>query len=446
LTEPARLSQTGEVDKRESLFVKLTSAFGSQLGLLMFGMVAQFLLARFLGPAGKGTFSLTIALANTLTILAHFSLSSANSHFAGRYPDDRRAMVGNSIFIAFIWGAIVTALVVYVKGKVPEAYLPRISERMWGMALVAVIPLLLFEFGNGLVLGLNWIKRLSVVLPLKEALFLAGILWLAMDGILSIESAVAVWVSAVVIVALLQIFSAWWRVGWAITVSPKLLAKMALFSVQSHTANVFTFLRSRFDWFLIDHFLTPSDLGYYTIAGMLVYVLWYLPIAIAQVLIPHISSRDDAAGNELTPLLARLGFSLALIGAVMLGIFGLPLIILLPGRQFVPAYPALLLLLPGGVVMSLARILAGDLIGRGLPKYSMVISVVAFILNVAVNLVFIPRFGILGAAATASITHIFAGLLYIYFFIRVSGVPLGELLILRREDLKGLKRILRRAS
>ena len=160
MTEPARLSQTGEVDKRESLFVKLTSAFGSQLGLLMFGMVAQFLLARFLGPAGKGTFSLTIALANTLTILAHFSLSSANSHFAGRYPDDRRAMVGNSIFIAFIWGAIVTALVVYVKGKVPEAYLPRISERMWGMALVAVIPLLLFEFGNGLVLGLNWIKRL----------------------------------------------------------------------------------------------------------------------------------------------------------------------------------------------------------------------------------------------------------------------------------------------
>jgi len=416
LTETIGLQQAEREAPQESLLSKLTSAFGSQIGLLLFGMTAQIVLARCLGPAGKGTFSLTLAVANTLTIIAHFSLSSANSHFAGRYPAERRAMVGNSIFIALLWGAIVTAVVVYAKSKVPERYLPGINERLWGMALVAIIPLLLFEFSNGLVLGLNWIKRLSFILPLKEALFLTGILWLASGRILSVEGAVAVWVSAAVIVALLQMLSAWWRVGWAITISPKLLSSMAFFSLQSHVANVFTFLRTRFDWFLIDHFLTQRDLGYYTIAGMLVFVLWYLPIAIAQVLIPHISSRDDAAGNELTPLLARLGFTVALIGGVLLAILGWPLILLLPGREFLPAYPAMLILLPGGIVMSLARVLAGDLIGRGLPKYSMVISTIAFLINAVVNLLFIPKFGILGAAV----------------------------LILKRDDLTGLKRMLRR--
>ena len=95
-------------------------------------------------------------------------------------------------------------------------------------------------------------------------------------------------------------------------------------------------------------------------------------------------------------------------------------------------------------MLGLARVLAGDLIGRGLPRYSMVIAITAFVINVAVNLIFIPKFGILGAAATASITHIFAGMLYIYFFTRVSGVRVRELLIMRKEDFTNLLSYLRR--
>ena len=316
---------------KESLFAKLTSAFGSQVGVLLFGMSSQIVLARTLGPSGKGTFSLALAVASTLAVLVHMSLSSANSHFAGRYPDHRRAMVGNSFLLAFLWGAIVTGVVIHLKNRIPTAYLPSLSDRLWGMALVAIIPLLLFEFSNGLVLGLNWIRRFSLTLILKEVLLLTGVCWLAYKGVLSVECAVAVWVLACVAVAILQASSAWFRVGLSITVSPKLLWRMATFSLQSHTANVFGFLRLRFDWFMIDYFLDQRELGYYTIACMLLYALWYLPIAIAQVLIPYISSRDAAAGNELTPVLARLGTSVALLGAVLLGVLGYPIILLLSG-------------------------------------------------------------------------------------------------------------------
>ncbi|NQT33740.1 polysaccharide biosynthesis C-terminal domain-containing protein [bacterium] len=445
VTGDAGRSDLGRPPK-EMLFTKLTSAFGSQVGVLLFGMSAQIILARTLGPSGKGTFSLAMAVASTLAVLAHMSLSSANSHFAGRHPDHRRAMVGNSLLLAFLWGAIVTGVVIYLKNRIPAAYLPSLSDRLWGMVLVAIIPLLLFEFSNGLVLGLNWIRRFSLTLILKEALLLTGVGWLAYKGVLSVECAVAVWILACVAVAILQASSAWFRVGLSITVSPRLLWRMATFSLQSHTANVFGFLRLRFDWFMIDYFLDQRELGYYTIACMLIYALWYLPIAIAQVLIPHISSRisrDTEAGNELTPVLARLGTSVALLGALLLGVLGYPIILLLPGEEFLPAYPALLIMLPGGVMLGLARILAGDLIGRGLPKYSMVISISAFVINVVVNLIFIPKFGILGAAATASITHIFAGMMYVYFFTRVSGVRVRELLIMRKEDFTGLLHLLR---
>jgi len=428
---------------RESLLVKIASSFGSQLGVLIFGMGSQIIVARTLGPSGKGAFSLTLATAIMLSIFAHLSLSSANSHFAGRYPKDRRAMVGNNIFVAFIWGAIVTCGIVFLKDKIPSDYLPKINNRLFGMALVAIIPLLLLEYSNGLVLGLDWIKRLSIIRVLKEFLLLCGLWWLMVKGILSVEGAVAVWVIITVFIALLQALSAWSRIGWSITVSPGLLKRMTMFSMQSHAANVFSFLKLRFDWFLIDHFLPQSDLGYYTVAYAIIYLLWYLPFAISQVLVPFISWRDEKAGNELTPPLARLGFTVALIGAVLMALLGWPFIRLLFGENFLPAYPILLVLLPGGLIFSLARILAGDLIGRGLPKYSMIISTLSFVLNFTVNLFFIPRFGILGAAVTASISHIFGGLMFIYFFTRVSGVRIPDLLIIKREDLTGIIKQLR---
>lgn len=444
MTITATADQTDRVHPKESLFAKLTSAIGSQLGVLLVGMGSQIVISRALGPSGKGLFSLTITVAVMLATLAHLSLSSANSHFIGRYPDKRRAMIGNSILLAFLWGAIVTVVVLALREKIPENYQPQLSTRLWGMAFVAIIPLLLLEFSNGLVMGLDWIKRLSFTLVLKEALLLIGVWWLASQGLLSVEGAVAVWVLAAVFIAFTQAFSAWWRVGFSITVSPHLLGSMALFSLQAHTANVFSFLKFRFDYFLIDHYLTSSELGIYSIAVILVQALWYLPRAIAQVLVPHISWRDNEAANELTPLLTRLGFWVAIIGGCLLCLLGKPLIKLLFSDPFLPAYPALLLLLPGAVIYSLAGMLAGDLVGRGLPRYSMITSMLAFFLNVGINLVLIPRFGILGAAIASSITHAFAGLMFLYYFVRVSGVRVRDILILKRRDLINLMLLLRR--
>ena len=439
----------------ESLFTKLLSVFGSQAGALLFGMSAQIVLARTLGPSGMGMFSLTLATACTIAILAHLSLSSANAHFTAVIRDHRRAMVGNSFLLAFLWGAIVTGVVIYLKNRLPVAYHLSLNDRLWGMALVAIIPLLLFEFSNECVSLLAPSKRRFTAAFQRDTLLLAGVGWLAYTRVLSVESAVAVWVLACAAVAILSSSSAWFRAGLRITVSPRLLWRNltrflrdrelpGVGDARLNMSNVFSFLMLRFDVLIIGYFLSSSELGYYSIACMLLYLLWYLPIAIAQLLIQHISSHGAETGNELTPVLARLGTSVALLGAILLGTLGFPIIMLLPGEVFSPAYPALLIMLPGGVMLGLARILAGDLIGRGLYRHSMVIAISAFVINVAVNLIFIPKFGILGAAATASITHIFAGMMYIYFFMRVSGVSAGELLIMRKEDFTNLLPYLRR--
>jgi len=427
----------------ESLFVKLSAAFGGQVGIFVFSTATQVMIARTLGPSGKGLFSLTLLTAVTLVTLAHGSLSAANSHFTGRYPEDRPSLVGNSFFLALAWGAVVIAISYAIAHWFRGGIIPALNPQLWLIVLVSLIPLLLFEFANGLVMGLDWMKRFSLVLWLKEALLLVGILVLWRLKVLTTGSAALIWLMTCIISSLMQAGSAWWRIGKKLALSVNLIKRVASFSLQAHVANVFSFLKQRVDMFLIAYFLSLDQVGYYSVAMAMISTLWYLPAAIAQVLIPHISWRDSQAGNQLTPRLCRFGFAVSVIGAVMLGLVGWLLIRGLFGTAFLPAFPALLLLLPGGVLYTLAKMLAGDLIGRGLPKYAMVISIAAFVVNIIINILLIPRYGIMGAAIASSVAHGFTGIMFLAAFLRVSGMPIREVLLLQRNDLQVLFRTIR---
>jgi O-antigen/teichoic acid export membrane protein len=444
VTDTPISTQTLVTEPSESLPVKLMSTFGAQIGLFVFGTAIQIVLARALGPAGKGLYSLTLLTAMTLVTIAHGSLSSANSHFAGRYPEDRPALVGNSFFLAVVWGAVVVAITYIVVFLIKPGFLPDLSRRFWLVALAAIFPLLLFEFSNGLVMGLDWMKRFSFVQVLKEAMVFVAAVVLWITGVLTVENALIVWLGSHVFVAVLQAGSAWWRVGWKLALSFKLLKRVASFIFQAHVANVFSFLKLRVDMFLIAYFLTMKEVGYYSIAMAMLAALWYLPAAISQVLIPHISKRDSQAGNQLTPRLARMGFAVSLIGGILMAILAYPLIKTLFGDAFMPAIPALLFLLPGGVIFTFAKMLAGDLIGRGLPKYAMIISVIAFATNVIVNLLLIPKFGIIGAAIASSITNTLTGLMFLAAFLRESHVSVWDTIIIKRSDMRGIARLLQR--
>ena len=418
----------------ESLPAKLFAAISGQFGIFVLATIVQVILARSLGPSGKGLFALTTLAITTMVMLAHGSLSAANSHFTGRIADERHLLVGNSLFIGFVWGAIISGVYLLLILKFRLDFFPEISDRLWGMAITAIIPLLLLELFNGVIIGLNWIKRFNLTLLAREVLILGGIVYLVRLGKLSVETGIGIWVSAIVIVAVFQVGSAWMKVDRGISISPSLFGQMAFFSLKSHVANVFSFLKLRFDWFLVGYFLSSTDVGIYSVAVQMTSILWYVPTAISQILVPHISWRDDQAGNKLTPRLCRIGFTSGLTGAILLLLFGNLVIITVFGTAFRHAYPALVCLLPGAILFALGRILAGDLFGRGKPEFAMIISILTFVFNFGVNLLFIPRFGIIGAAIASSITHGITGLLFLYFFLRESHVSVADVFIMKRED------------
>ncbi|MDZ7782930.1 MAG: polysaccharide biosynthesis C-terminal domain-containing protein [Halioglobus sp.] len=92
-------------------------------------------------------------------------------------------------------------------------------------------------------------------------------------------------------------------------------------------------------------------------------------------------------------------------GAAGLGLIGYPLITLIFGDAFKEAYVPLLVLLPGIVMASGARVLANDIAARGRPELNMYTSVVVVTVNVLGNMLLIPLYGLAGAAIATSIAY-----------------------------------------
>ena len=413
---------------------KLVAAFGGQIGVFLFGFAAQIVLARSLGPEGKGFFTLVITVVNIFFTFIHGSLGSANSHFTGRQPRWAAAIFGNSVTIALVVGGSVVLLFLNFAGGILPQILPKVDLSLVKATIIVLPFLLLLDYSGMIVMGQDRIARFSLILTSREFLFVTTSLLLLILSGLHVQDALQAWVSVAVFISLFACWSAWAGGGFKFQVKPLVWASMAKFSVQAHVANLTTFLKMRADMLIMAYFMSVTDVGYYSIAIAIVAALWYLPASVAQVLIPHISHRDNSAGDILTPRLCRITVFVNIIVGFLIGRFGWIAIKVIFGEQFLPAFPALLILLPGAVLFSLAKLLSGDLGGRGLPRYAMVISTIVMFINIGVNLVLIPLWGIKGAALTASFTHALAGLMFLWAFSHESGVAFKDALIIKRDD------------
>jgi O-antigen/teichoic acid export membrane protein len=115
-----------------------------------------------------------------------------------------------------------------------------------------------------------------------------------------------------------------------------------------------------------------------------------------------------------------------------------------------PAVPPLQYLLPGIVTFSTVRILGGHLVGRGRIVALTVVSTIILVVNVIMNLVLIPTWGVIGASISSSVTYTINAILFAWLLSQEGYVRPIDVLLPKREDfvvlIQGLTRILKRTG
>ena len=427
----------------ETMLSKFAASFGGQIGVFVLAFIAQIVLARMLGPEGKGIYSMVVLIVNVTYHFSHGSLSSANSHFTGRYPEARSGIIGNNLVITIVWGGLVTITFLLFADTIISHFYPKLDLSLVKLTVLCLPSLLLLEYSNATVKGQNQILRYSILLALRDFAFLCFLAVPVFLGSLSVRYAVGSWAMVVIGMSLISAFVALSGNQFKLKIDFQVWKSMIRFSLQSHIANLTTFLKTRLDWLLIGFFINLTALGYYSNAVQIISLLAFFPTAIAQVIGPHISWRENQAGNVLTPVLCRITLFISVLIGILLVLFGEIAISFAFGKDFLPSYPIMVMLLPGGIALCLVKILAGDLGGRGLPKYAMKISFVVLIVNIISNMSLIPFFGVLGAAIAASTTHLITAVLFWIAFNRESHVRLVDTLIIKGNDFALISKVIK---
>ena len=208
-----------------------------------------------------------------------------------------------------------------------------------------------------------------------------------------------------------------------------------LYGIKVYLGSILSFLSHRMGMWLINIFLNPLMVGFYSISIGLSEKLWLISDSIGTVLFPKISSENDKVKiKEFTPLVFRNVLFIVTLIAVLLFAIAHWLITLLYSDAFSESTKPFQILLIGAVTISGWKILESDLKGRGRPMLNTYATGISAVLNIILNILWIPKFGILGAAWAATISYTVMLLITLVIYSKISGNRITDLLFLKKSD------------
>ena len=207
----------------------------------------------------------------------------------------------------------------------------------------------------------------------------------------------------------------------------ELTKKLLKFGVQVMIGSAGWFIISYTDTLLLTFFTTMDQVGLYNAALPTSNVLQYFSIALAYVLLP-MTSEMWAKKQKLQlvngiKLLYKYSFLIIIPFSLMMFSFSSEVLNLLFGSKYVGASMTLQILVFGIIFYVVAGINFSVLSGIGKPNITSKIILSAAGINILLNLILIPVFGIVGAAIASASGFLFMLILSIIYL--VKNIPLS---------------------
>ncbi len=375
---------------------------GGRVGFHALGIVTGVLLARGLGPAGRGAFFAVVLWPTVLGWLATLGLTKATIYYRARRREDERDLASIGLW---------TSLVGVVLALVAQPFLPRLLHGYpeWvvgtGRLALFLVPIMaLSDILMGLFEGAREYRLLTALrlsLPLFQAI---GLIALFLAGWLTVTTAVWLWVVGTLLTCALQCWLIARRSGVAVRPRREVGQVAGRYALGYYPVLVADIAVSFVDQIMLVPVLSPADMGLYVIAKRAA-VMIDVPVAISQLLFAYVA-----------PMTARQGIVLAqraaVAGVIVTGVLGgalllvaRPLLLLLYGEAFEGAVGPFQVLLVGTFAIGVRKILAEGLTGLGKPRYNSAGQLVALAVMGLLLWVMVPIGGILGAVWAVTIAQ-----------------------------------------
>jgi O-antigen/teichoic acid export membrane protein len=413
---------------------------GTNVVLIPIGIASSVLIARMIGPAGKGSFDLIIATSTLLLTALGLSLPVGVTYEVARGDVNIRSLSLRLVSIAAAQAIIGCAILIAFVGFGRAGYfLPAQGQKWWipGIAIYLFLEMLANHWrailtGRQEITKSNHAELFARITQFLLLFLLAGLLFLNSRRLtVAVLFAVVLGISVLLNIILLRAL----RPAFSSRGTRNPLKGVMKFGLPCYLGNLVQFLNYRLDLFILGALAGYASVGRYTLAVSLGQLIWLLSSSAATVLLPKIAASEGSTDTiQNTNRLNRLIFAASLISALGLGIVASLAIPLLYGEAFRPSFPALLLILPGIVAFSTVNILAAYLAGIGQPRLNLFVALVALFVTVSLDLYLIPKIDILGASLASTASYTVSALLTTILYIKKTGASLRQLVFPTSED------------
>jgi len=410
------------------------------------GFVVSILVARFYGAYGKGALTIAASIPAMAFEIGKIGLYNANAYFSARRPELLPQIYANSLWYAGVAGTI-SAGIVWLSADT----LGFGSSVLAPAALAAVAVSIPFFFAyslfsatligseravafNGVLLGSNVIPLVLVVVCIA-----AGV---GPDGLVALRALVPVTLATVMLPLCLR------RVPTGIRLRPSgsTFRELMRYGSKPYVASLLGYVVVRADVFFVNYFLGPSAVGVYSIDGTIVLILLALPSSVGLMLMPRVARLGVVERVSYFQKACRTTIALTVSEIIVSLLLVSPAVRTIYGAGFEGAIPVYYVLAPGVLAMAVVQISMQFFSGIGYPLAAAALWLPGTIVNVVMNLILLPRLGILAAGLASTAAYSLMAALTIGYLLSRYGCSLRQLLVPRRGELRvAVRQLLHRA-
>ncbi|MDT4947048.1 MAG: hypothetical protein QOH14_3781 [Pseudonocardiales bacterium] len=417
LTRPIRawLSDSGD----RSIAQKIASA-AFLIRVFSAGLIylSQILLARCMGSFEFGIYVYVWTLVSMIGDLSDLGFATSAQRFVPEYVkrgafDLLRGFLSRSRWLA-IGSATVIAATGIVAVRLLEPHLTSYLVLPLSIAFATLPFYALMQMQDGIARAHGWINlallppyvvRHLVMLTIVSAAYL-------LNFPTNAETAVTAIAVALTLTVIGQTFVLNRRLARAVAPGPKAYEVKTWLSVSLPILIVegFYLLLTTVDIVMLQHFRSPDDVAVYYAAAKTLALITFVHFAVSAAVGHRFSeyhvTRDHARLNSILSDSIRWTFWASLAASVVILAMGRPLLSLF-GAQFVEGYHLMLILVAGLMARASVGPIERLLNMLGEQRVCAAVYAGAFVLNLVLGVVLIPRIGVDGAAVATATALIF---------------------------------------
>ncbi|MDO5378812.1 MAG: polysaccharide biosynthesis C-terminal domain-containing protein [Clostridia bacterium] len=397
---------------------------------VLIGLIASSYSNRFLGPELKGELGRISSMLSIVAVTANFGLYQPYPYYKRRGEPD--------VLDKFLRIFLLQFLAYTVIGVVAAAAFG--SFALTAVCLLAPVQVLANQ--------LSFMIMVEDV-KFKNVIFFAARITNTVITILAfytMERTIMVSLALIVVGDLITIILSLYRlrrVPNPLRADLRFAARIVPFGFISMLTTLMLTLNYRVDTLMMGYMygIADAEIGFYTLGVSLSEYGWLIPDAFREVLFSR-TAKDDAIGEVTMSMKVNLYLTLFMIAGILL--LGRPVIWLLAGAEYLPAYPVTVALIVGIIPMSYFKIIGTLLLAQGKKGVYLGMLTGSVVVNVLCNMALIPLWGKMGAAVASVVSYTAAGALFLGYYLKTYRIPVRDVFLFKPEETARLRGALAR--